>query len=464
MIFFIKIFISKIIPNLKVLLLLFLIFIIELLLYYYEDSIKNLNVNYFEVQNDINFHFNSNINSKINIAFHCYSIKNGGRARLTSLILNHLFKIKIFRLYLFTQKYKEKNEYVIPYNIKRLLINKNSNLIKATKKKKINILIYQLSDVNDIKVLNKNKNLKVIYYLHSCFFYWLYAKDFKSLIYIYKELKESKYVITLVPFENYYLFKKWGINSILMSNFLTFNIDSVIPSNLSTNTILMIGRGNDKLKRFILGIIAMKFIIDEVSDSEMKIISNAQYIGNLRDIVETFNLQNNVKFVGYTSEPEIYFKNSSIHIFPTVSESFGYVLCETKIYGIPNILLGLDYVSIAKGGTIIIYDDSPNTIGIEAIKILKKNEYKKELGREARKSMKPFNNQLLSLRWIKIILSIFNGNIHYQKINKFYKTLSISENMNLFKIQVNFLKKRNPNFKNISYETIANFSALEQYL
>ena len=200
-------------------------------------------------------------------------------------------------------------------------------------------MIYQLSDVNDIKVLNKNKNLKVIYYLHSCFFYWLYAKDFTSLIPIYKELKESKYVITLVPFENDYLFKKWGINSILMS----------------------------KLKRFILGIIAMKFIIDEVSDSEMQIISNTKYIGNLRDIVETFNLQRNVKFVGYSSEPEIYFKNASIHIFPTVSESFGYVLCETKIYGIPNILLGLDYVSIAKGGTIIIYDDSPNTIGIEAI-------------------------------------------------------------------------------------------------
>jgi hypothetical protein len=49
-------------------------------------------------------------------------------------------------------------------------------------------------------------------------------------------------------------------------------------------------------------------------------------------------------------------------------------------------------------------------------------------------------------------------------INKFYKTLSISENMNLFKIQVNFLKKRNPNFKNVSYETIENFSSLEQYL
>ena len=29
-------------------------------------------------------------------------------------------------------------------------------------------------------------------------------------------------------------------------------------------------------------------------------------------------------------------------------------MCETKIYGIPNILLGLDYTSISEGGTIIM--------------------------------------------------------------------------------------------------------------
>ena len=77
----------------------------------------------------ISFH-SFNIISKINIGIHRYSVKNGGRARFTSLLLKYLNKIKIFRLYLFTEKNKEENEYAIPDNIKRVLINKKGNLIE----------------------------------------------------------------------------------------------------------------------------------------------------------------------------------------------------------------------------------------------------------------------------------------------------------------------------------------------
>ena len=49
-------------------------------------------------------------------------------------------------------------------------------------------------------------------------------------------------------------------------------------------------------------------------------------------------------------------------------------LGEAKIFGIPSIICGLDFLSLAKGGTVIIYDDNPDTIAKEAIKILK-NEY-----------------------------------------------------------------------------------------
>lgn len=55
-------------------------------------------------------------------------------------------------------------------------------------------------------------------------------------------------------------------------------------------------------------------------------------------------------------------------MFPSITEAFPLVLCETKIYGIPNILIGLDYVSIAKGGVIINNDDSPENFAKEIIK------------------------------------------------------------------------------------------------
>ena len=39
------------------------------------------------------------------------------------------------------------------------------------------------------------------------------------------------------------------------------------------------------------------------------------------------------------------------------------------------------------GGTIIIYDDSPKTIANEAINILKNKNYRRKLGKEAKKSI-----------------------------------------------------------------------------
>ena len=136
----------------------------------------------------------------------------------------------------------------------------------------------------------------------------------------------------------------------------------------------------------------------------------------MQKLTKDLNLENYIKFVGYTSNPSIYFKNASLHLFPTIVESFGYVLAETKIFGIPNIIVGLDYLSISEGGTVIIYNDSPLSLAEITVKILKNKKYKKKLGRAARNSMKKFNNWLILKRWIKVILSIYNGKEDYEKL------------------------------------------------
>ena len=228
----------------------------------------------------------------------------------------------------------------------------------------------------------------------------------------------SKYVITLVPFENYYLFKKWGIRSILMNNFMSYDYNSIIPSKLCGKTILMIGRGNDKKKRFELGIKAMQYIEKDIPTCKLNIISSFNGIEHHINLVNELKLNKVIKFLGFTSKPEIYFKNASLNFFPSISESFGLVLSETKLYGIPSILLGLDYVSIARGGTIIIYDDNPQTLANVAIKILNNQKLRKKLGKEARKSIKKFNNKLILLKWIKLILSVYNGDKYYEILRK----------------------------------------------
>ena len=68
---------------------------------------------------------------------------------------------------------------------------------------------------------------------------------------------------------NYEILKNGGIDFDLRK-------DSFI-SDLSNQNILLIGRGKDIKKRFHIGIEAMEYIRNEISDSELIIISNLSF-------------------------------------------------------------------------------------------------------------------------------------------------------------------------------------------
>ena len=306
--------------------------IIPILIIIFYNITPNNNIEYinnFIIPKYLNLRCNGKIKNKIRIAIYTHTLNGGGRAKITTILLNYLIKIKIFDVYLFTKLKKQSNEYKISNKIKRIIIN--NNLFEIIEKNKIKILIYELKNISEIKKLNNLENIKVIYYHHSSVFGYIYNKKYSSLE-IYKAFKESKYFITLIPFENDYLFKKWGIKSILMNNFMTYDFYSIIPSDLSSKIILMLGRASDKKKRFDLGIKAMKYITKEIPESELKIISKLNGIYNLKKLVNDLNLKRNIKFEGYKMNPAIYFKNASLHFFPTICESFGLVLTYSFFY------------------------------------------------------------------------------------------------------------------------------------
>ena len=117
---------------------------------------EKLNNNNFELNN----FYEISLNKKINIGLVASSLKNGGSERSASLICHYFNKVKIFKLFLFTLKDKQKNEYYIDESIERLVVNKN--LIKLINQTKIDILLYQLYDYKQVYELNKLRNLKII--------------------------------------------------------------------------------------------------------------------------------------------------------------------------------------------------------------------------------------------------------------------------------------------------------------
>lgn len=429
---------------------------------YINNQQFKLKSNFFKVQTYLNIQFDNKLNNKIRIGLFTHGLKYGGIQRMSALLLNYFDKTKIFNLFLFSQKNKEKNEYLIPDDIKRIFIpnSKFNTMYKEIIKRKIDILIFQFPYDYAINSLNNIKQIKTIFFQHYSLFYWIY-KNYNFFKSLYREYRHSKYVINLVPFENNYIFRKWGIRSILMNNFITYEYNYIIPSDFSKKAILMIGRSHDKYKRLELGLLAMEYIRNEKPDYKMVIISNVTNNNVLRNSVKDLNIEKYVKFVGYTTTPEIYYRKSILHIFPTISESFGLVLSEAKIYGIPTILVGLDYVSISKGGTFIIFDDKPETIAIESIQILEEEKYLKSLSKEARSSMKKFNNEMLLKKWVKLIICIYNGDKYYEEHRKIDKKISKIFLLKTLNNQLKLLKMRNKIFESINIEKFENFSYLE---
>ena len=266
--------------------------IIDLLLLNFSKNITFTKEDVLKIMKYINVTLYDKLVNKIKVAIYSHSLNNGGVERNTALLINYLSKIKIFELYIFTNIIT-KSEYKLSDNVKRIIVSNQLNRLKRHLiSYKINIFIYQSYDKSIITMLKGLKSLKVIFYNHSCFLFWIYYKNRFILNNIYNEYKNAKYIISIVPFENNYLFKNWGINSIYMNNFLTYDYIKVIPSDLSSKKILMIGRGSDKNKRFELGIRAMKFILKEIPDSEMIIISDDKDIINIKYLVNILKIQN----------------------------------------------------------------------------------------------------------------------------------------------------------------------------
>ena len=161
---------------------LFLIFYLE---FFYQTIIKSNDSykhnNKHENSNKLDYNILNDNNELIKIGYYCHAIKFGGIARSISLLINYLSKEKYFEQYLITDTIKLKKEYTLPTTIKRIsLSEQNITLFEVIKFKKIDILIYNFFNVDQIEALNKLNEVKTIYYDHSSFLFWIY-KDYLEL-------------------------------------------------------------------------------------------------------------------------------------------------------------------------------------------------------------------------------------------------------------------------------------------
>ena len=89
------------------------------------------------------------------------------------------------------------------------------------------------------------------------------------------------------------------------------------------------------------------------------------------------------------------------------------------------------------------------------------NNYRKQLGNDARQSMKKLKNSIIRKNWVKLILSLYRGKkLSSIKLYKRKIKMTQIEAKLILQNQLFLLKKRKPIYNRLSLEKLINFTII----
>ncbi len=88
------------------------------------------------------------------------------------------------------------------------------------------------------------------------------------------------------------------------------------------------------------------------------------------------------------------------------------VILESKSYGVPTVMFDLPYLEVVKDNKGVLKAEEGDIDGLAElmITILENEEYRKKLGKEAKDSLKKFNNDNILKLWKNLFNDIYQNN------------------------------------------------------
>ena len=171
--------------------------------------------------------------------------------------------------------------------------------------------------------------------------------------------------------------------------------------NLSKKYILSVGKVEPRknIKRLIEA-----FKKTSLSDIDLVIIGNLGWEEN-----EIMQSTENVKFLGYVSDEELYsiYKKALCFIYPSIYEGFGLPLVEAMNYGCP---VGSSNTSsmkeVTEGFGLLFNPFNQDEIEITIKKLVQDNELRDKLSILSLKRAKDFTEEKFASEWMKIFNTI----------------------------------------------------------
>ena len=327
--------------------------------------------------------------------------------------------------------------------------NNFKNLERAVVENKIDIIIQNedenLKEHKYLIELKQKYGTKLVQIMHEYYFFFLIQYgSIAQYNYKWKPLKNYDVIISSVPCQIYMYHLQQLNQSIYLPQYLPFEYRTIQPSKLENKIILMIGRISPE-KQYELGIKAMTIIIKIFPDAILKIIGGFnKYTESLKKLAQDLNVLDNIMFYDSQQDLSPFYTNASLYFMTSSSESFSFVLAESKAYGLANIVTGKEYLVLAKKGSIIVKHDDYEGMAYEAIKLFSNITYLKEQGKAARESLEDFLSEKIDLRYINLYESLMNGTSREFLDSEYKKYINETDNLKDLLNSLELVKKKTP--------------------
>ena len=355
------------------------------------------------------------------IGVYYFRVYNGGIENVIST-LSDIWVKSGYNVVLFTDEPPHKDDYYINPAIKRVVIPKLTErdtkslqkrieaFRKAIIENGIDVMVYN-AWVSDDLVLDemtvKSCGVGLVIHTHNLFCSET-DSEIGDVAYRYSALPSmyrlADSVITLTDVDDAW-WKMLGLRSFKTINPLQFDMN-VGLSPLNGHNIVFVGRIS-KEKQVVDAIKVAELVKESVPDVQLTVVGKGDdkdYIKSVYDYIANNDLKNVVKMAGFQSDMLPFYHQADVVLATSRYEGFGLALMESKVCGVPLVMYELPNLDITRDSKgMVVVDQSDVRAAAEAIvKILTDDDLKKQMGRDARRSVEEFYSIDLAEHWKNI--------------------------------------------------------------
>lgn len=245
------------------------------------------------------------------------------------------------------------------------------------------------------KALAKSKKDKVIAWLLDLYDFNIKEKKYDRIVVLTNEDIETNW-------------NGWK-NVEMIPNPVSFTCEE--PSLLINKTIVALGR-LDHQKNFASLINSFSLVSELHPDWTLRIYGVGSQERMLNERIQTLNLQDRIKLMGYTKDVQSALKDGSIFCLSSIEEGFALVIVEAMECGVPVVSYQCpcgpkDIVSDGVDGFLVPVNDE-RTMADRICQLIEDEELRHKMGAAAKETAKKYHIENITKQWMQLFNELIN--------------------------------------------------------